>query len=84
MTKNAAINVICAVIGVVFLILAITSCGPTVDPAGTVVDQDKRALTIRQADGTEPRITVSKKVARSCPKGATYPKCADDPSWSRR
>lgn len=64
--------------------LVVVGCGPKQGPAGTVVDRDKRSLTVRQPDGTESRFTVSKKTARSCPEGAPYPQCADNPSWSRR
>ncbi|MFE7837466.1 hypothetical protein ACFU53_15935 [Streptomyces sp. NPDC057474] len=64
--------------------LVVVGCTPEQGPAGTVVDRDKRALTVRQTDGTEMRFTVSKKTARSCPEGAAYPQCADNPSWTRR
>lgn len=64
--------------------LVIVGCTPEQGPAGTVVDRDKRALTVRQTDGTKSRFTVSKKTARSCPEGAPYPRCADNPSWTRR
>lgn len=65
-------------------VVALAACQPTQGPAGTVVDRDKRALTVRQADGTESRVRVTKETARSCPEGATYPRCADNPSWTRR
>lgn len=64
--------------------LAVVACQPTQGPAGTVIDRDKRALTVRTPDGTETRLKVSKKTARSCPEGAAYPACADNPSWTRR
>ncbi|WP_405769260.1 hypothetical protein OG539_32720 [Actinacidiphila glaucinigra] len=84
MSRQLAANLICAVIGVVLLVLAVTGCTPGQGPAGTVTDRDKRALTVRTADGTETHFTVSKKTARSCPTGSAYPACADNPSWSRR
>lgn len=64
--------------------LILVGCTPEQGPAGTVVDRDKRALTVRQADGTVTRFRVTKETARSCPTGAAYPQCADNPSWTRR
>jgi hypothetical protein len=64
--------------------LAAVACKPGQGPAGTVIDRDKRALTVRQADGTESQFAASKKTARSCPVGAAYPQCTDNPSWTRR
>lgn len=84
MSRTQIINISCAVIGIVLLVLAVTGCQPAQGPTGTVTDRDKRALTVRAADGTETRFTVSKKTARSCPEGAAYPQCADTPSWTRK
>lgn len=81
---SQAVNVVCAVIGIILLVLAVTGCQPGQGLAGVVVDRDKRALTVRQPDGSETRFTVTKKTARSCPEGAAYPQCADNPSWTRR
>lgn len=66
------------------VLLAVTGCQPVQGPAGTVVDRDKRDLTVRTPGGTETRFTVSKETARSCPEGVAYPACADNPSWTRR
>jgi len=73
-----------APLGVALLALAVVACQPSQGPAGTVVDRDKRALTVRTPEGTEARFTVTKETARSCPEGTAYPQCADNPSWTRR
>lgn len=63
----------------------LVACNPESGPAGTVVDRDKRHLTVQKPyNGEEVRFSVSKSTARSCPEGSSYPECAGADSFVRQ
>lgn len=56
--------------------LVLTGCEEQ-GAGGTVIDREKRFLTVREDSGTEVRFRVTKKTARQCVRGSRYPACVN-------